>query len=689
MNTSTRKRYPVILLAVAVLMQLAPFFQSFSLRLRPDDFGPLIYPAALAGYDWTEYVSSTNNYYGFGYYWIFAPLFRWICSPRILLLAMVAVNSLLIVCSALLIYHLLTRYCGMEEGWLCAAIALAATMYHGKLPQTGEFWVRTDNETPFYVICWLLIWVMLASIRTGSSAGRNLAAHTAGSGAARNLAEHTAGRSVERKPSGYSLACSKGSRESGTTAYRTWLLQGAAAALLLCWAMTVHERALSLLLGAVVVELVLYLLKRKWVFAPVTFFPVLVIGFVATRLLRNVIIRHFWAGGWPGKNTSALASVNLWFLESLTALKTFAIVLFGNLHALLIGGLGIPAIAMVVVVGWLIHSLVMRINAGRSGHTAAAGQEKREQEKQGQENREHEKQGKENRERSGMTPEEEWISPEILVMLLAGICTAIIIFGIAVRWGGTLVEGIRADEVVYAYKGICYNRYFFLFIGPLVWGSLVFLSRRTGFSRKAVLAVWAVLLILEGIFFGFVFPYCKKGGETYLKRTLGPYFKVTPGGGTGQALVISVALMLLVMLILTCSIFLRQGGRAVLAGAFCILGIFALGRLQQVSRSGFSFRFRSGEDTCVVLNAVKDADALPENVYIPKSKQSHMLQYLNRDISFHAGMPEDDALAQENLLITTKEKKKLGEDYQGWKIGSYWYYTNDPAAADVLENCRQ
>ena len=54
MNSNARKRYPLVLLAAAALMQLAAYFQSFSLRLRPDDFGPLIYPAALAGYDWTE-----------------------------------------------------------------------------------------------------------------------------------------------------------------------------------------------------------------------------------------------------------------------------------------------------------------------------------------------------------------------------------------------------------------------------------------------------------------------------------------------------------------------------------------------------------------------------------------------------------------------------------------------------------
>ena len=88
-NFLKEKRNYIIVFFLTVFVHALNLTRAGRYELRMDDFGPLIYPARLAGFDWTELTTNIPNYYGYGYYWIFAPIFRLCNSARNLIMTLV------------------------------------------------------------------------------------------------------------------------------------------------------------------------------------------------------------------------------------------------------------------------------------------------------------------------------------------------------------------------------------------------------------------------------------------------------------------------------------------------------------------------------------------------------------------------------------------------------------------------
>ena len=302
--------YPAVTLLLGIAMRFICYFQEFSYRMRTDDFGTLIVPAYLAGYDWRSYASASPHYYGFGYYWIMAPLFKMIDSPHTLLLAISVVNSLMVALTGVLIYYLLTHYLKMDHGITAVFLALIPQLFISTVRYDGPYWLRSDNELPLFLGCWLCVWALLAAERAMNA--------------------------------GFWRRC----------------LHAFLVSLALFLAFTVHERVIALAIAVAAVELFLYLTKRKWLLQPAAFFGSLGAAYVLQRFLRRAYIHFIWSGGQPAKNTNAFKNVSVWFLESRGTIKALLTVLIGNLHSLFVKGFGIPAIAMILVIVWCIRACV-------------------------------------------------------------------------------------------------------------------------------------------------------------------------------------------------------------------------------------------------------------------------------------------------------------------------------------------
>ena len=76
------------------------FFKSYPLHTTTDELGAIVGAATWAGYDWSAVIGK-SSYYGFGYYALFAPLFKLHLSPiliyRIILITTRCLRSSVII----------------------------------------------------------------------------------------------------------------------------------------------------------------------------------------------------------------------------------------------------------------------------------------------------------------------------------------------------------------------------------------------------------------------------------------------------------------------------------------------------------------------------------------------------------------------------------------------------------------
>lgn len=607
--------YCMLTFLSALILRIIYYWQPVTHKLRSDDFGPLTYPAYLAGYQWTSYVAYTKRYYGYGYYWIFTPLFKLIHDSRTLLLAIVMINGLLILLCSVLIYELLVRYCSFPGKLETVIFALLPSLFQGELSPTGKnFLYRTDNEVPLYFVCWLMVWIILKA--------------------------HKNYNAPIKKRIGIAVCTS----------------------VILCWGLTVHERALALVLAVFFAEILLYLYKRKWLLQPGAFFGSFAVGFLIQRYFRNIVINVIWAGNWPEKNTSAFSRVNLWFLESWKALKSLIIVFFGNLYNFILKGFGFPALAIVIVSVWIVKQLpVIRKKWFEKDEDVRA----------------------------------EWVDPYVLIMLIFGTCAMIIIAGLGVRWGALLYPGILSNKVVSGYKGICYSRYYYTFIGPVLFGVIAYCYHHLPLKRSRIEGMWGVFFSLGIIFFGVVYPYLVKGDieapdKNYIKSAMGIYILDT---SYETRLVVSLSFIFIAMVLLTfaltpyCSVLQKGRKWLVLTVAF-VLAVFFVDRLDNFDFKNASVYFYYDETSCDVIKELIDDEDVSVNIYIPNKKYSFPFLLRNPYYTFYNGHPSENQLEEPNMIISTiKEKEEyMNGGYAVFDIGYYWAYTNDRAAADILRN---
>ena len=597
--------------AAALLLRGICYLQSVRLEFRMDDFGPLIVPAYLAGYDWTHFSPAINGYYGFGYYCLFFPLFRLIRSPEMLLAVIAAVNAVLVALSSMLIYRILVKYADLPGNILTVVMAVLPTFFIGNTG-TGNFWYRTDNELPLYFVCWLAIWILLKA------------------------------------------------RQSLEAGQKTRIVQAVAMALLLSWGLSVHERTMSLLLAVLCVEVFLFLSKRKWLLQPAAFGGTLVVGFLIQRYLRKVVIALLWMGGSPKKNTTVLSHVSLWFLESALAFKTLLIVLFGNLHSLMVRGFGIPAFAAAIAVIWCVKQFpVLRKKFFAEDEAVKS----------------------------------EWVDPCILVMLTFGICIVITILGVAVRWGSLLLPAMVEKKVTYYYKGINYPRYYFTYIGPVLLGTLAYFRRKAPVLKSHLAAGWGLFLAVEGVFFWKVFPYLQRAEDsTYVERALGSY--VFRSISNQNKMILTMGGTVLVMLLVTAAVFpLKKCGNParriscfLASASLVILLAFSADRFLQVKWKAPKISFGAIAKEATLIRELSEAGKLTENVYLPYTRNSLAIQFIDRDLSFlHMRQPKKENWEQDNMVWMTKEKKAYIEaGYELVRYKTYFIYINNPEAADAF-----
>ena len=225
-------------LILCFIMHMLDLFRQYDIRMIADEICSLSGASHLAGLDWSG-VIEVSKYYGVGYYFWYAFLFKLIENPIYLYLSIRLINIFVVSIVALIFFHISKKYLGFEsnlEAFLLAIIVSFVGIDKGH---------RIYNEVGILffssVIC-----LCIFKLNTLKKKEKNI----------------------------FSIIL----------------------ALLLCWQLTIHTRT-SLFLGVVVVVIVLSkLFFDKSIVNFKIFFPSMVLLYFAAQKFKDVVIKILWNG---------------------------------------------------------------------------------------------------------------------------------------------------------------------------------------------------------------------------------------------------------------------------------------------------------------------------------------------------------------------------------------------------------
>ena len=125
----------------------------------------------------------------------------------------------------------------------------------------------------------------------------------------------------------------------------------------------------------------------------------------------------------------------------------------------------------------------------------------------------------------------------------------------------------------------------------------------------------------------------------------------------------------------------------IMTAAF-LTAVFLVDRGVQVGRHPDpSLSFAKAAEVSEVLNDLEAEGTLPEKVYLERNVWNYTLRFLSRSVNFVRGLPSEEELQEESLVVMGKKSDGgayLQAGYDSFKVGNYCIYTNAGKTADAL-----
>lgn len=140
------------------IIRILGFIGNGRLKLIADEMGMLVSAASLAGRDWSG-IAQFYSYYGFGYAVLLTPIFLLTQNPYVIYWSIMVVGAALLSFSAMISYHILTKYLGIENRMYVLMVSTACSM----LALTDMRYI--NNEPMLVLVCWGLLWLILLLVK--------------------------------------------------------------------------------------------------------------------------------------------------------------------------------------------------------------------------------------------------------------------------------------------------------------------------------------------------------------------------------------------------------------------------------------------------------------------------------------------------------------------------------------------
>ena len=121
-----RTRWISLLISEILIMipKVVILFQAIPFADVRDEVSMLAVPAYLAGCDWSECINAGGSYYGFGYFFLFAPLFRTNLGMIWIYRIILCVTALLEGIIPVIVHYILCHYLKFRSKFLVILITV-------------------------------------------------------------------------------------------------------------------------------------------------------------------------------------------------------------------------------------------------------------------------------------------------------------------------------------------------------------------------------------------------------------------------------------------------------------------------------------------------------------------------------------------------------------------------------------
>jgi len=142
----------IALMTIASVFLSYPFYHVYPLHTTTDELGAIVGAAALAGYDWSGVIDK-SGYYGFGYYTLFAPLFKLQISPIIIYRIILVVTRMIRGCAI----SGIAFYIGNHYYRFSSKINLLLLSFICTIPMHPSDYANIINDVVLDIVFWIII----------------------------------------------------------------------------------------------------------------------------------------------------------------------------------------------------------------------------------------------------------------------------------------------------------------------------------------------------------------------------------------------------------------------------------------------------------------------------------------------------------------------------------------------------
>lgn len=158
-NISDRK-IKSLLFTTTFIMNFIIAVQLKMLHMTTDEMGVLSIGAFFAGINWSEFISNSIPYYGYGQAILYTPLFMIFKEPIILYKNILILNAFLISLVPVICYHIMGEYLKINNKRYQAALAFVIGVY----PLSLVYSKWAANEVLLYLIPWIILSIILKEV---------------------------------------------------------------------------------------------------------------------------------------------------------------------------------------------------------------------------------------------------------------------------------------------------------------------------------------------------------------------------------------------------------------------------------------------------------------------------------------------------------------------------------------------
>lgn len=251
--------------------------QKVDINISLDEIGTFASASALAGYDWSGVLPLTR-YYGYGFYWIFAGLFRITDSPYVIYITIYVMDCIILSLVAVLIYKIQVRELNLPNSVTTVFFAVLPGVVYSIVNYT-----YLTNDVMVYAVFWIIMYFLLKLL----------------------------GDMDKSRKSRYSIFL----------------------AFFSCYILTMHERAI-VIFGEILVLLVVWkVFVKKDIVNWKAFLISIVIFYIVARASKELVIALFWSDieAETLANTSVIYKDLFWFTDSVRMFKIIIDIFVSNI----------------------------------------------------------------------------------------------------------------------------------------------------------------------------------------------------------------------------------------------------------------------------------------------------------------------------------------------------------------------